>query len=169
MTAAIMIFLLLAAGLLQSLMPAMAWMGLSKPPFLMAVALYYALVHSRGMALTSAIIAGIIQDSLSLFPVGYSSLCFVVFALAVTGTRETLFRDSLFTVAVLGGLLSALTTLGLYLMLHVNAMAVDMPPWWVALKMGGTALLGFGAAPLVWWLASTLECHVGVDVTEEER
>ena len=167
MTMAIMIFLLLAGGLLQSLMPATAWMGLSKPPFLLAVALYYALVHSRGTALAAAILAGVIQDSLSLFPVGYSSLCFVVIALVVGGARETLFRDSLFTVAIVGAALAALTTLLLYLMLRVNALAVNLPAWWVMLKMGGSALLGLGTVPLVWWLASSLEHHVGSTAGDE--
>ena len=162
-----MVFLLLAGGLFQSLMPAAAWMGLSKPPVLLAVALYYALVHSRGMALTAAIFAGIIQDSMSLFPVGYSSLCFVAFALIVGGARETLFRDSLFTVAIVGGVLSALTTLALYLMLQVNALEVHLPAWWVALKMGGSAILGLGTVPVVWWLASSLEHQVGSTVSEE--
>jgi rod shape-determining protein MreD len=167
MTGAIMIFLLLAGGLFQSLMPATAWMGLSKPPVLLAVALYYALVHSRGMALTAAIFAGIMQDSMSLFPVGYSSLCFVVFVWVVWSVRETLFRDSLVTVAIVGGVLSALTTLCLYLMLRVNALDVHLPAWWVAVKMGGSALLGLATAPVVWWLASGLEQHVGLTVGEE--
>ncbi|MEI6564719.1 MAG: rod shape-determining protein MreD [bacterium] len=167
MTAAIMIFLLLAGGLLQSLIPAASSLGLSKPPFLMAVALYYALVHSRGTAVIAAILAGIIQDSMSLLPVGYSSLCFVIFGAILVETRETLFRDSLFTVAILGAGLGALTTLGLYLMLTFNSLADFIPFWWVALKMGGTALLGLGAAPVVWWSASTLERHVGLTYADE--
>ena len=162
MTAAIMIFLLLVGGLLQSLIPATALLGLSKPPFLMAVALYYALAHSRWTAVTAAILAGVMQDSMSLLPVGYSSLCFVVFGVFLAETREKLFGDSLFTVAILGASLGALTTLGLYLMLSLNSLADSIPFWWVALKMGGTALLGLCVAPLVWWSAAMLERHVGL-------
>ena len=158
---------MLVGALFQSLSPAVSALGLSKPPFLPAVVLYYALVHSRGMTILAAIQAGIIQDSMSLFPVGYSSLCFVVFGLVVMETRETLFRDSLFTVSALGALLSALTTLALYGMLSLNSLADDMPFWWVALKMGGNALLGLAIAPAVWWIASTLERHVGLIVADE--
>lgn len=161
MTAAILIFLLLLGGLLQSFVPALAWLGLSKPPFLLGVALYYALVHSRTTALAAAILAGIIQDSLSLFPVGTSALCFTVFALALHRTRETLFRDSLFTVAALGAVLSALTTLGLCLLVSGSEGGVAAPFWWVALKTGGTAVLGLFTAPVVWGMASWLERHVG--------
>jgi len=167
MTAAIMVFLMLMGGLLQSLMPATAIMGLSKPPFLMAVALYYALAHPRGTAVIAAILAGVIQDSMSLLPVGYSSLCFVLFGLFLAKTREKLFGDSLFTVALLGAGLGALTTLGLYLMLSLNALADSIPFWWVALKMGGSALLGLGVAPLVWWAAATLERYVGLTYVSE--
>ena len=167
MTAAIMIFLLLVGALLQSLSPAVSVLGLSKPPVLPAVVLYYALVHSRGMTVSAALLAGIIQDSMSLFPVGYSALCFVAFGLVVVETRETLFRDSLFTVSALGALLPALTTLALYGMLSLNSLANDMSFGWVALKMGGNALLGLGVAPVVWWIASTMERHVGLTVADE--
>lgn len=167
MTAAIMVFLLLAGALFQSLMPPMAWLGLSKPPVLPAVALYYALVHPRGMAVVAAILAGVIQDTMSLFPVGTSALCLVVVGLVVVETRETMFRDSLVTVAVLGAVSAAFTTLGLYAMLSLNSLTVGTPPWWVALKAGGNALLGLVAAPAVWWLASTLEQHVGLTVEDE--
>lgn len=167
MITAIMIFLLLLGGLLQSLIPASPVLGLSKPPFLMAVALYYALAHPRWTAVVAAILAGVVQDSMSLLPVGYSSLCFVIFGVFLAETREKLFGDSLFTVAVLGAGLGALTTLGLYLMLSLNSLADTIPFWWVALKMGGTALLGLGVAPLVWWLASTLERGVGLTYVDE--
>jgi len=162
-----MIFLLLGGGLLQSLIPATALLGLAKPPFLMAVSLYYALAHPRGMAVMAAILAGVIQDSMSLLPVGYSALCFVIFGVFLAETREKLFGDSLFTVAILGASLGALTTLGIFLMLSLNSLADSIPFWWVALKMAGTALLGLGVAPLVWWLAAALERHVGLTYVGE--
>lgn len=167
MTAAIMVFLLLVGALLQSLIPATAWLGLSKPPILPAVALYYALVHPRGTAVTAAILAGVIQDTMSLFPVGTSALCLVIFGLFVVETRETMFRDSVVTVAVLGAASAAFTTIGLYVLLSLNSLAADMPLWWVALKTGGNALLGLVAAPAVWWMASTLEHHVGLTAADE--
>lgn len=168
MKVAILLFLLLVGGLLQSLVPALPWLGLSKPPFLMAVALYSVLVHTRATAVVTAILAGVMQDSLSLIPVGYSSLCLVVFVLVLSATRATLFRDSPVTVAALGAVAGALMTLGLYLMLSVTDRVVHLPAGWVALKMVGGALQGLVTAPLVWWLASSLEHHVGL-TAEEER
>ncbi len=162
MIAAIMILLLVVGGLLQSLIPASAILGLSKPPFLMGVALYYALAHARGTAIIAAILAGIIQDSLSLLPIGYSALCFVIIGVVLAETREKLFGDSLLTVAILGAGLGAFTTLALYLMLDLSSLVDSIPVWWVILKMGGTALLGLVVAPMVWLAATTLERHVGL-------
>ena len=45
---------------------------------LMSVVLYYALTSNRGVMLFSAVIAGLLQDSLSLIPAGYSAFCFGV-------------------------------------------------------------------------------------------
>jgi len=113
------------------------------------------------------LLAGILQDSLSLLPVGYSALCFTAFGLAIHHMREVLFRDSPFTVAVLGGGLAALGTLVVYVMLRLGTEAVPVPLWGLVLKMGGNALLGSIVAPLVWLAAGSLERQVGV--MHEER
>ena len=167
MTAAMGVFLLLMAALLQSVVPTAAWLALSKPPFLMAVVLYYALTHRRGAFLTVAVLAGVIQDSLSLMTVGFSSLCFVAFGLAVLEGRGVLFRDSLLTVAALGAVMAALTVCGLYALLRTSTEMVGVPFWWLGLKVGGNALLGALTAPAVWLLAGSLERHTGVSHLEE--
>jgi cell shape-determining protein MreD len=162
MTVAIMAFLLLVATLVQSLVPAVAWLGDSKLPCLLGVVLYYALTQSRGMVVAVAILAGIIQDSLSLIPLGYSALCFVTASVILVQSRGVLFRDSLVTVAMTGAIVSALTTLALYFMLAVGADMASVPLWWLALKMGGNALLGTMTAPVVWVIAGLLEDQVGI-------
>jgi rod shape-determining protein MreD len=167
MTMAIMALLLLLAVLAQSLVPAVALLGSVKMPFLLGVPIYYALVHRRGMMVVAALLAGILQDSLSLLPVGYSALCFVMFGLAIYHSREVLFRDSFLTVAVLGSGLAAVGILLVYMMLRLGTETVAAPWWWLGVKMGGNALLGIMAVPLVWLVAGSLERHVGVG--HEER
>lgn len=162
-----MALLLLLAALAQSLVPAVASLGSAKMPFLLGVTVYYALTHKRGMVVAAALLAGTMQDSLSLLPVGFSALCFVVFGLAIHHAREVLFRDSPFTVAVLGAGLAAAGTLLMYAMLRLGTETAAVPLWWLGLKMGGNALLGVVAVPLVWLVAGTLERHVGVE--HEER
>lgn len=167
MTVAVMALLLLVSALLQSLTPAVAFLASAKMPFLLAVPIYYALTHGRGMVVAAAILAGLMQDSLSLLPIGYSALCFVMAGLAIHHSRESLFRDSPFTVSALGGGAAALETLVMYGMLRMGTEAAPVPLWWLGLKMGGHALLGMVVTPVVWLLASLAERHVGV--VHEER
>lgn len=168
MMAAVMVFLLLAAGVVQSLTPAAAWLASTKTPLLLGVAVYYALAHGRGAAAAAAAIAGLLQDSLSLIPVGYSALCFVAFALTVHRLRGVLFRDSVVTVAALGAVLGALTTLALYAMLRMGPNMAAVPGWWLLLKLCGSALLGMLAAPVVWGVAGAIERQVGIEPERDE-
>jgi rod shape-determining protein MreD len=169
MTAMVMAFLLMLAGVLQSLIPAADWLASSKTPFLLAVAIYYSLTHTRGVTATAAILAGVMQDSLSRIPVGYSAFCFVGFALGVHHLRGVLFRDSLVTVAVLGAGLGALTKLALYAMLLLGTDTVSVPLWWLLLSMAGSALLGLLVAPLVWLVAGMLERLVGIEHADDDE
>ncbi len=167
MRVALMALLLLVSALIQSLTPAVACLASAKAPFLLAVTIHYALTSSRRMVVAAAILGGLIQDSLSLLPIGYSALWFAAAGLAIHHTREFLFRESPFTVAALGAVGAALGTLAMYGMLRLGTDVAPAPLWWLGLKMGGDALLGLVAAPLVWVLAGGIERHVGVG--HEER
>ena len=168
MTAVVMIFLLLVAGVLQSLTPAVVWLASSKTPFLLGVTVYYAFTHSRGVTAAAAVLAGVLQDSLSLIPVGYSAFCLAGFAFALHHWRGVLFRDSPLTVAVAGAVLGALMTLALYVMLLLGTETVSVPWWWLLLKMAGSGLLGLLAAPVVWAVARWIERHAGIEPSGEE-
>ena len=163
-----MAFLMLVAGVLQSLIPAAGWLASSKTPFLLGVALYYALTHSRGMTAVAAVLAGIMQDSLSLIPVGFSAFCFAGVALTVHHLRGVLFRDSALTVMVLGALLGALTTLALYVMLLLGTDMVSVTAGWLLMKLAGSALLGLVTAPVVWAVAGLIERMVGIEHAEDD-
>ncbi len=167
MTVAIGILLLLMAALLQSILPAVSWLASVKPPFLMAVVLFYALIHRRGAFVTVAILAGVVQDSLSLIPAGFSAICFLALGLAIFEGRGILLRDSALTVAALGAVMGGLTTLGLYVLLRFSSGMAAVPVAWLGLKICGSALLGALAAPLVWLLAGSIERHTGVSHREE--
>lgn len=164
MTIAVMALLILLAALAQSLAPAVYMLGAAKLPFLLGVPVYYALTHRRGVVVASALLAGIVQDSLSPLPVGFSALSMVIFGLAVHHMREVLFRDSPLTVAMLGFVLAGLGMLVMYVMLRMGADVVAVPLWWLGLKMGGNALLGLVAVPLVWVAAGFLERLAGIDI-----
>jgi len=163
MMAATMAFLLLAAGMLQSAVPGMAWLASAKAPFLLSLVLHYAVTHQRAAVVWASVLAGVIQDSLSLMiPVGYSSFCFLALGLSVYALRDFLFREHLITAALMGGAGAALATLMIYGMLVLGDLSVAVPLGWVGLKLAGSALLGAVVAPAVWAGARALERRVGI-------
>ena len=170
MIAAVMILLVLAGGMLQSLVPGLAWLGSAKAPFLLSVVLYAAVAHERPVLLAVAAVAGVIQDSLTLIPMGTSSFCFTVVGLAAQQSRDVVFRESLLTAGVLGAAGGAAATLLLFGMLVLGGDYEAAPLAWVALKIVGTGLLGLGVTPLVWRVASRLDRLVGnVEQEKPER
>ena len=72
------------------------------------------------MAVTVAIAAGVMQDSASLMPLGYSAFWFSGFGLLLHAIREVLFRDSLLTMAAIGAAAGGLTVPALYAMLALS-------------------------------------------------
>jgi rod shape-determining protein MreD len=169
MLAATMAFLLLAAGLLQSVVPGMACLASAKAPVLLSLVFYYAVTHTRRALVWAAVLAGLIQDALSRIPVGYSSFCFLGLGLAVYAVRDLLFREHLITAALIGGAGAALMTLVLYGMLVVGGASVAEPWWWVGLKLGGSAVLGAMSTPAVWLAAGALDRLVGIVEVRKEQ
>lgn len=161
MTGTIMVFILAAAGLLQDLIPAPAWLGQVKVPFLGAVVFYYAVMHSRPVLLWSAVIAGILQDSLSLVPIGYSSLAFLLLGLIIFRWRGVMFRYSVVTASLVGGIGSALMIVILHVMLELGLETARGSAGWVFLRIGGAFLLGAVVTPLVWKTVYRLDELVG--------
>jgi rod shape-determining protein MreD len=162
-----MILAILAAGILQDLIPGLSWLGQMKLPLLLSVALYYAVYHPRGVMLAAALAAGIVQDSLSLMPIGYSALCFCALGLVVQRLRGVLFRHSAATALLVGGCGNALATALLQWMLGLDAAYSAGPGWWFALRLAGALLVGMLVTPLVWWSALRLDQLVGNLETQE--
>ena len=156
-----MAFLLLAAGLLQDVLAGPLWLGQAKAPVLLAVALYYALHHERWAMLTAVVVAGILQDSISLMPIGYSSFCFCLLGLAVRNLRGILFKHSMGTAALVGGLSGALAAGFLQGMLVMGTNYETGPWWWVIWRMAGSAVLGMVAFPVAWRIARSLDQLAG--------
>ena len=160
--AALMTLQMLAAGMLQSLWPAVHALGSAKIPFLLAVVLYYATRHGPWSVLCAALLAGIMQDSLSQIPMGYSALCFVMLGLLVWRIRDFIFRESLLAAVVLGGASGAAASAALLQMLILDG-GYAPPPWpTVVLKIAGSGVLGIAVTPLVWSAARRMDRLVGL-------
>lgn len=163
MRAAVIAILILAAGLLQSAIPGVAILASSKAPLLLAVALYYAAHHEWRLAAVVAGLAGFVQDSLSMLPLGYSAFGFLVLALIVGTVRDYIFRESIVAAMAMGAGGAAAMTLGLWGLLVLGR---DLPAGsfaWLGLKVAGGALWGTVLTPPVWWVARRLERLVGAE------
>jgi len=156
----VMLFALISAAVIQTLVPGMALLGRARVPMLMAVVLYYALTSNRGIMLLSAVIAGLLQDSLSHIPAGYSAFCFGVVGVVVNRYKDDLFGDSMLTTTVIGAVTGFLVSLSLSVLLWFNGMIKD-PLWWCGLKGCGAALLGAVFTPVVFTIVSGLDRMVG--------
>jgi rod shape-determining protein MreD len=164
MILASMLFMVLAAGLLQDLVPTTALLGEVKVPLLLGVTLYYAITE-RGTAIvmTTAVLAGILQDSLSLVPLGFSSFLFGCLGLGVQRLPSHIVNRRWQSALVLGGLGYALYIILMQNMLVAGTDFVPGPAWWFWVRVVVAAIMGGAITPLVWRLAGHLEELLGIE------
>ena len=120
MRALVMGMLLLAAAVLQPVLPLVLGSHWMLPPLLIAVVVYYALLDSRGWAMTAALLAGILLDALGRAPLGGSAFILLCGAGGIHSVRAQVYRNSWLTQALLGGGLSMIYALLSGLLLWVT-------------------------------------------------
>jgi cell shape-determining protein MreD len=156
-----MMVVLFCCAVLQALLPAWAWFGFVKAPLLMGAVMYYAFTRGRGMVLSAAVLAGVMQDALGMIPLGYSSACFCIVGLLVQRFRGVVFVFRSVTHVVMGGLGNGLTTLVLVLLLAHDQLLAWVPGWTLS-KLVGAIALGALTVPLVFRTIELLELKLGV-------
>jgi len=159
-TALVMMVALVCGAALQAVLPTWRGVGEATAPVLMGVVLYYALTHGRPIMLAAAIVAGLLQDSLGLVPLGYSSFCFCAAGLAARKFREVIFPREIVTHMLFGALVSGEATLGLFLLLRKDGL-VALRPAWVAVKVLGAMILGMVIVPLEFRLLGSMDRMLG--------
>lgn len=166
MTWIIPTILLLAAALGQIMLPGIRGLAGSRWPLLACVVVFYALHRKGAVVLAIALVAGIVQDALSIVPLGYSACLFCVAALPVSLLRRLVVPDSPITAAVFCAVVCMTVTglLGLLLAasgLHECGFGVGL------VRALGTGLLGCASGPVVFLVAGGL--HQSVDRLEERE
>ena len=164
----VMLIVLVAAAVTQAMAPPSALLGHAKPPCLLAVVLYYALTRDTRFALVSGLLAGILQDSMSPMPLGYSPAVFCVAGCVVGLSRRVVMTDSVFARAVLGAIVGPLIMAVFYLLLARR----DLTSWplpRLAIRAVGAGVLGMMATPVVWFVAELLDRAVGNTEAREEK
>jgi len=155
-----MVFGLVVCAVLQTVVPPWSPMGQAKMPFLLGLALYYALHYDRRIMLASAISAGVLQDALGMIPLGYSAFCFCLVGLITRRFRDLLFVHQGLTHILLGAVSSAFVTFMLFVLLAVEG-KVSVNPSWLALKLAGGFVLGGIFVPIVVRAAYLLDRKLG--------
>jgi rod shape-determining protein MreD len=160
MNAMVMVLLLLPASLAQMLLPTFAFMGQARAPMLLAVVMYYALGRELVPLLWACLAAGLLQDSLSAIPLGYSVVVFAVVGFVAGRCRDTITREHYVPHALLGATGGFVATLLLYgaLRLH-DGIACSFV--WALLKAFWTAILGMWCVPLMCLIGGWLDRATG--------
>lgn len=154
---------LFAAALLQTLIPAAAWLGMAKVPLLLGAVVYYALLHRRGPMLIAAFAAGLLSDALGFVPLGYSSFCFCLFGLTIQQLKGYLFRESVVTASVLtgAGVMLYSGAMAVALLFVVEEPLIRVGAGRLALRTCGAALLAFAGTPPLFAVAFALDRLIG--------
>ena len=123
MTLLSLLFWLLAGGTLQVLMPAWRHMGQPSFPFVLGVVLYAAMAKKPRYFVAMALLGGMLEDSLSLAPLGFSTCAFLVAGGLAVLLRADFFAHKATTVSVFGALCASVSTGVMAALLHAMDLA----------------------------------------------
>lgn len=155
----------LGATLAQALLPGWAMFGQARFPVLLGLVLYYALNHKSWIVILVAFVAGILQDGLSLVPLGYSALLFCVVATVAGRYRRLVLSEAVVTAAFFGGVCSLVMALFLYLLLN-QAGTIACSGSLALLRVLGSGVLGTITVPAVFLIMTHL--HHELELAGEE-
>ena len=156
-----MIFLLVCGSVLQAVIPTGPAMGQVRLPVLLGLVIYYSLLKSRRTALSAALLAGVLQDALSMIPLGFSSFCFILTAWVINNWREEVFTRHWLTHMLMGLAVVPANLLVLSLLLTQSRLLI-LPGAGLVLKLWGSVVTGAIFVPLVCRTAETLEIKLGM-------
>jgi len=160
-----MFLVFLSATLMQAAFPGWALLEHARFPVLLGVVLYYALNHPMWVGISAAFLAGLMQDSMSMVPLGYSSFLFCLSALVAGHYRRQVLSDALITATFFGAVCAFAASLSLYLLLRMENL-VECSGTTAALRIIFSGMLGAVTVPAVFLVMKGL--HKALDLEEKE-
>lgn len=157
---------ILTGALLQAHLPGIVFFGGIRPPVLCGIVLYYALNHRGSAGVISAFLAGLVLDTLSFVPLGYSVLLYCVMAFVVGRYRKLVLPEAMITAAFFGGLAGLLYPTVIFGLLIREGMAADHLISVIA-RIVGNGLLGMVTTPVVILIMSRL--HKALSLADKEE
>ena len=161
MTPLMLLFWLIVGGTLQGVVPAWRHMGQPAFPFLLGVVLYAALRKKIRYFVGTAVLAGVIEDALSLAPLGSSACAFLVAGGLALLLREDFYADQPRTTTWFGALGAAAATGTMALLLRLEGL-VSLSGRAILWRMAGAAMLGAVLIPLMFGLMRSMERRLGI-------
>ena len=161
MTLLSLLFWLIAGGTLQVLMPAWRHMGQPSFPFVLGVVLFAALTKKSRYFVAVALLGGLLEDSLSLAPLGFSSCAFLVAGSVAVLLRMDFFTYKATTISVVGALCAAVSTGAMAVLLQMKGL-VGLSLTAMAWRMLGSAVLGAILIPVLFGLMRGVERRLGI-------
>jgi rod shape-determining protein MreD len=152
----IFLFVTLLAAALQAAVPTFAATGFAQLPFLLAVVIYYALMHRTARMVQAAILIGVLDDSLGMMPIGFSSFCYASIGLVIAHFREVMTVRAWTTHAFIGAVGNFATTLVTWLLLAKDGQ-IHWPWHWLVLKLAGSLVTGAILVPVIFAVLSQLD------------
>jgi rod shape-determining protein MreD len=162
----LMFMVMLGATLLQSMLPGWAVLGHARFPILLGVVLYYALNHEASVAVIAAFSAGILQDSMSFVPLGYSAFLLCIVALIAGHYRGLVLSDAIITALFFGGIAGTSVTFALYLLLRMGDF-LSCSASTAALHIFGSGILSVITVPTVFLLMTLMHKALGLRDKED--
>ncbi len=160
MTWLVMIVAILAATVLQVYLPGHPALGFARCPLLLALVLYYALCRSRATVAVAACLCGVLLDSTSNIPLGFSCVCFLMLGFAVGRFRELVLVEAFVTQAFFGAVAAFLLHLVQFAYLRgTGEIAVTIGA--ALLKAAGAGVLAALVTPLVFLVLRVVDAGVG--------
>ena len=160
MTLLVLLFWLIAGGTLQAALPAWRHMGQPAFPILLGVVLYAAVNKKIRYFVIAAFLAGLVEDALSLAPLGFSACAFLAAGGLAVLLREDFYADKARIAMVFGALCAAASTGTMGLLLRRQGL-VELAGGDLLRRMAGSAVLGAVVVPVLFSLMRGLERVLG--------
>ncbi len=161
MTTLTLLFWLVVGGTLQGVIPAWRHMGQPAFPFLLAVVLHAAVNKKARYFVPTALLAGLLEDSLGLAPLGCSACSFLAAGGLAVLLRRDFYADKARTATWFGALCAAVATGMMALLLRMHGV-VALSGGDILRRMGGSAVLGAVLVPVLFALMRGLERRLGM-------
>ena len=165
MTVLTLLFWLIVGGAVQAALPAWRHMGQPAFPVLLGVVLYAAVNKKARYFVAAALLAGLVEDALSLAPLGYSGCAFLAAGGLALLLRGEFFADKAHVVSCFGAACAAASTGTMALLLRAKGL-VALSGGEIFWRMAGSAVLAAVVVPLLFGLMRGLERVLG---TWEDR